>query len=110
MRFAAFDNAGVELMNKVYYSVGGGFVVDENATGAARVKEDEARLPYDFHSGADLLALCQQHGISISQIMLENEKVWRSEEEIRHKLLEIWGVMQACVRQGCIAEGCCLAA
>ncbi len=105
MRFTAFDDAGQELLSKVYYSVGGGFVVDENASGAERVKEDETPLPYPFDSGDELMALCEQHGLSISQIMLENEKSWRSEAEIRSGLLKIWAVMQACVRRGCQVDG-----
>jgi len=105
MRFTAFDEAGQELLSKVYYSVGGGFVVDENASGAERVKEDEIPLPYPFDSGDELMALCEQHGLSISQIMLENEKSWRSEAEIRSGLLKIWAVMQACVRRGCQVDG-----
>lgn len=105
MRFTAFDAAGQELLSKVYYSVGGGFVVDESASGAERVKEDETPLPYPFDSGDELLTLCEQHGLSISQIMLENEKSWRSESEIRSGLLKIWAVMQACVRRGCQVDG-----
>ncbi|MDQ3248711.1 MAG: L-serine ammonia-lyase, partial [Chloroflexota bacterium] len=105
MRFAAFDGDDQEILSKVYYSVGGGFVVDENATGADRVKEDETPLPYPFDSGDELLALCRTHHLSISQVMLENEKSWRSEAEIRRGLLKIWDVMQACVRRGCQNEG-----
>jgi len=105
MRFTAFDAADQTLLSKVYYSVGGGFVVDENASGAERVKADETPLPYPFDSGDELMALCEQHGLSISQIMLENEKSWRSESEIRSGLLKIWAVMQACVRRGCQVDG-----
>ncbi len=105
MRFTALNSQGEELLSKVYYSVGGGFVVDENATGAERIKEDETALPYPFDNGTELLALCQQHNLSISQIMLENEKTWRSEAEIHAGLLKIWAVMQDCVRRGCQSEG-----
>ncbi len=105
MRFTAFDAADQELLSKVYYSVGGGFVVDENATGTDRVQADETPLAYPFDSGDELMALCQQHGLSISQIMLENEKSWRTETEIRSGLLKIWAVMQACVRRGCQVDG-----
>lgn len=105
MRFTALDSQGEELLSKVYYSIGGGFVVDESATGADRIKEDETALPYPFDSGAELLALCEQHNLSISQLMLGNEKTWRSETEIRAGLLKIWAVMQECVRCGCQVEG-----
>ena len=105
MRFTAFDAAQVEVANKVYYSVGGGFVVDENAAGEDRIVSDTTSLPYAFHSGDQLLALCQRDQISVSQLMLENEKVWRPEQEIRDGLLNIWQVMQDCVKRGCEKEG-----
>jgi L-serine dehydratase len=105
MRFTASDAAGQELRGAVYYSVGGGFVVDEAALGADRIKPDTTPLPYPFTTGAELLRLCRQHGLSISELMLENEKAWRDEAEIRARLLEIWQVMQDCVRRGCAAGG-----
>jgi L-serine dehydratase len=105
MTFAALDAAGTTVDQKTYYSVGGGFVVDETATGAARVKQDDTPLPYPFSSGAQMLALCGQHGFSISTLMLENEKAWRPEAEIRERLLVIWEAMQECVRRGCREEG-----
>jgi L-serine dehydratase len=105
MRFIAYGKAHEEIRSKVYYSVGGGFVVDEKAAGADRIKEDDTQLPYPFKSAAELLELCAEHGLAISQLMLENEKAWRSEEEIRQGLLNIWNVMQACVSQGCEREG-----
>ena len=105
MRFTAYDAAGVEILNKVYYSVGGGFVVNEEAAGADRIVPDTTVLRYPFRSAAQLLALCKENRISISQLMLENEKAWRPEEETRAGLLKIWQVMQECVRRGCEREG-----
>jgi L-serine dehydratase len=66
---------------------------------------DDTPLPYPFTSAAQLLSLCATHGLSISQLMLENEKAWRSEDAIRQGLLRIWQVMQDCVRRGCQREG-----
>ncbi|PUA18789.1 L-serine ammonia-lyase [Glaciimonas sp. PCH181] len=105
MRFTAFDSDNAEIANKVYYSVGGGFVVNENVAGEDRIVADTTTLPYPFHSGDKLLALCQANQLSVSQLMLENEKVWRSEEQIRSGLLNIWQVMQDCVKRGCQKEG-----
>lgn len=105
MRFAAFDAQGSELLARVYYSVGGGFVVDETASGVNRVTEDATVVPFPFDTGDELLALCHRTHMSISQIMLENEKAWRSEQEIRTRLLEIWRVMQECVLAGCHGRG-----
>ncbi|KUM01800.1 L-serine ammonia-lyase [Chromobacterium subtsugae] len=105
MIFEAFDAAGNSLSKRAYYSVGGGFVVDEAAIDAGFVPPGVTELKHPFKSAAELLALCQRHGKSISQIMLENELSWRSEEEVRAGLLNIWNVMQACVKRGCEREG-----
>ena len=105
MHFIAFDGDGNELRDKIYYSVGGGFVVNEEAAGADRIKIDDTELPYPFTTGIRILELCEHHGMSISALMMENEKVWRSEVEIRDGLLEIWGVMKECVDNGFRNEG-----
>ncbi len=105
MRLSAFDAAGAEVSSKVYYSVGGGFVVDEAAAGADRIVADTTVLPYPFHSGAELLAHCRDTGLPISALMLANEGAWRPEADTRAGLLRIWDVMQACVRRGCRNEG-----
>ncbi|WP_416958559.1 L-serine ammonia-lyase [Streptomyces sp. Agncl-13] len=105
MTLWAYDAAGTELLSKTYYSVGGGFVVDEEAVGADRIKLDDTVLKYPFRTGDELLRLTQETGLSISALMLENERAWRTEEEIRAGLLEIWRVMQACVSRGMSREG-----
>lgn len=106
MRFTAYDTDGRELRSRVYYSVGGGFIVDEDATGADRIKADDTVLPHPFDSAAELLAHCRETGLSVSGVMLENERAFgRSTAEIRAGLLELWQVMRACVRRGCAAEG-----
>jgi len=105
MTFAALNAEGAFLDAGTYYSVGGGFVVDETATGADRIKENDTVLPYPFDTGEELLVQCKTHGLSISQLMLENEKAWRSEAEIRAGLLRIWEVMQECVRRGVTSDG-----
>ncbi|MEU5090736.1 L-serine ammonia-lyase [Streptomyces sp. NPDC021356] len=105
MALWAYDASGAELLTKTYYSVGGGFVVDEDAVGADRIKLDDTVLKYPFRTGDELLRLTRETGLSISALMLENERAWRSEEEIREGLLEIWRVMQACVTRGMSREG-----
>lgn len=101
----AFDAAGLQLRSREYYSIGGGFVVDGDAAGNDRIVEDSTPLPYPFHSGAELLALCDKHKLSVSQIMLANEAAWRPEAETRASLLNIWQVMKDCVTAGCRTEG-----
>ncbi|MFJ8727452.1 L-serine ammonia-lyase [Streptomyces sp. NPDC004532] len=105
MTLWAFDASGDELLSKTYYSVGGGFVVDEDAVGADRIKLDDTVLKYPFRTGDELLRLTKETGLSISSLMLENERAWRTEEEIHEGLLEIWRVMQACVERGMSREG-----
>ena len=105
MIFRAFDAAGLQIRAREYYSVGGGFVVDEQAAGADRIVEDQTPLAYPFTTGKQLLAHCAEHQLSISQLMLANEAAWRPEAETRARLLHIWQVMQDCVEAGCRNEG-----
>ncbi|VWC76812.1 serine dehydratase [Burkholderia lata] len=109
MRFTAFDQLENSLWEATYYSVGGGFIVsDEVAADGKKQKviaPDLTVLPHPFHSCAELLELTKRHGITIAEIMRRNERHWRTDEEIDFKLLEIWGVMKACVTKGCRTEG-----
>ncbi|MFH9734900.1 L-serine ammonia-lyase [Streptomyces sp. NPDC017260] len=105
MTLWAYDAAGEEVLSKTYYSVGGGFVVDEDAVGADRIVLDDTVLKYPFRTGDELLRLARETGLSISALMLENERAWRDEDEIREGLLEIWGAMRACVDRGMSREG-----
>ncbi|NKQ23269.1 L-serine ammonia-lyase [Streptomyces galbus] len=101
----AYGADGTELLSKTYYSVGGGFVVDEDAVGEDRIKLDDTVLKYPFRTGDELLRLTKETGLSISSLMLENERAWRTEDEIRAGLLEIWRVMRECVARGMSREG-----
>ncbi|MFF0467003.1 L-serine ammonia-lyase [Micromonospora zamorensis] len=105
MTFAAYDGAGAELRSRTYYSVGGGFVVDEAAAGADRIKPDSTVVRHPFLTGAQLLEVTTRTGLSISEVMLANERSWRSEADIRAGLLEIWRVMRECVERGCERDG-----
>jgi L-serine dehydratase len=105
MVFRALAGDGSVLAERTYYSVGGGFVVDEAASGADRVVLDDTPLPLPFTTGAQLLEHCRREGMSISDVMLVNEQVWRSEAEIRAGMLHLWSVMRDCVDRGCRREG-----
>ncbi|MGC3859305.1 L-serine ammonia-lyase [Micromonospora chersina] len=105
MTFAAFDAAGEQVRERTYYSVGGGFVVDEEAAGADRIKPDSTRVRHPFLTGAELLRVTTDTGLSISEVMLANELSWRSEADVRAGLLEIWRVMRECVENGCARDG-----
>lgn len=105
MTFEAFDSAGERLRLRTYYSVGGGFVVDEAAAGADRIVEDDTVLPFPFSTGDELLALCRREGLSVSDLMMANEATFRPADQTRERLLHIWSVMQECVATGCARDG-----
>jgi L-serine dehydratase len=105
MSFTAADATGAELATRIYYSVGGGFVLDEDAVGADRIKPDDRPLPHPFLSGAELLDLTERTGLPISGLMLANETAWRPQAQTVAGLLERWRVMAECVRRGCATDG-----
>jgi L-serine dehydratase len=105
MRFTAYDATGGALAERVYYSVGGGFVVDHagvpTGVGAPAARD----VPYPFNTAAELLAHCAEHGKSISGLMLDNEAALRPEAEILSGVVVLWRAMEACVKRGCEREG-----
>ena len=106
MRFCAYDAKGNELLLQVWYSVGGGFIVDhETASKDKHLGEDSHKLPYPFKTADELLRIGRKHHLSIRDIVMENEKTWKTEEEIKKGLLHIWDVMKSCVERGCQQEG-----
>ncbi|WP_433869195.1 L-serine ammonia-lyase [Saccharopolyspora sp. CA-218241] len=105
MVFEAFDGTGSRLDRREYYSVGGGFVLDEDEAGRPVLVEDEVPVPHPFRTGAELLAQTAEAGLRISDVMLANERAWRSEAETRSGLLQTWSVMQECVVNGTHARG-----
>ena len=102
MRFTAYDEGGGALHRRVYYSVGGGFV---QADGETAVPDDRSPVAYPFSSGAELLESGQTHNLAIWEIVLANECAWRTEQEVRQRILDIWSVMQKCLRRGLTTEG-----
>jgi L-serine dehydratase len=106
MRFTACSADGETLRERIYYSVGGGFVVDEHATGTDRIKQDETVVPHPFDDAAELLELTRRTGLSIPRLMLENEMAFgRTEQEIKDGLCDLWQVMKECVDRGIAEEG-----
>lgn len=105
MTFDAFDADDELLLHRTYYSVGGGFVVDMSAADADRIVVDDRPLAYPFRTGAELIAAAKTNGLRISSVMLENESAWRSADETRAALLNIWHAMDACITRGCATEG-----
>ncbi|MYL23218.1 L-serine ammonia-lyase [Halomonas alkaliantarctica] len=98
-------NGEQEVARNTYYSLGGGFYIDQAQAQAGDIGEDTTPLPYPFDSAAELLARCNTHGLSISQLMLENEKAWRDETDIRQGLLTLWAAMRDSINNGLRARG-----
>jgi len=105
MRFSAYDQDEQLIISKIYYSVGGGFIVNENINDESPVISDNRTLPYPFSTGDELLQQCKLNGLSISALMLANESAWRTKEETKLYLLKIWRTMEACIKKGCHTEG-----
>jgi L-serine dehydratase len=87
---------------ETYYSIGGGFVVKENESTTGNV---HVQLPFPVDTAADLLHWCMKTGMSVSEIVMENENAWRSESETKEGILNIWRVMHECMYKGCHTEG-----
>ena len=104
MRFQAFDENGQLLVEKEYYSVGGGFVVNREGDRVNGVRTG-GEVPYPFRTGDDLMRVCRDSGLSIAAVALRNECAARSEQEVRDGLLAIWRTMAACVERGCKERG-----
>ncbi|WP_268884897.1 L-serine ammonia-lyase [Kangiella shandongensis] len=105
MIFYAFDEQGKEIAQRTFYSVGGGFVVNDDVDADSPIIEDDTKVKYPFSTAKELIDTCEEEGICISTLMMENEKSWRSEEEVRAKLLDIWRTMEECIKRGCNREG-----
>jgi L-serine dehydratase len=105
MLFQAWAPGGELLAERRYYSVGGGFVLDDPAGEAARIVPDTSPVRYPFRTGTELLQHCAETGLPVSGVMQANELSRRSEAEVHDGLLEIWQAMQDCVARGCVRGG-----
>jgi len=104
MQFSAFDGHGTLLRQTKYLSVGGGFVVTVGARNE-QVLTAYQQVPYPFTSGDQLLRVCQQTGLTVSEVMWANERTWRTDADIRSQLLALWRVMRECVQRGLTHQG-----
>jgi L-serine dehydratase len=104
MTFTAYAGDAV-LAERTYYSIGGGFVLDDDGSGTPALLPDPTPVPYPFRTATELLALSERHDLRISDLMLANECARRPEADVRAGLLEIWSVMVACVEAGSSTPG-----
>ncbi len=105
MRFSAFDGDDRLLATRDYYSVGGGFVVNQDEAAEDRIVADTTAVAHPFSSGNELLERSRESGKSIAALMFDNEQAWHSAEQIRAGLTQIWQAMQDCVTRGVRSEG-----
>ncbi|MGY8870920.1 MAG: L-serine ammonia-lyase [Pseudomonadales bacterium] len=107
MRFQAFDDAGIIVHEGIFYSVGGGFVLsdaetDDNGKGNAAVT---VNLKYPFENSSQLVTYAEDAGITIADVVIQNEAAWRTEQEIHDGLMRLWQVMNDCIKRGCEQTG-----
>ncbi len=105
MRFTAYAANDVVLATRDYYSVGGGFVVNQDEAAEDKIVPDRTEQPYPFSSGDELLAICAAENLSIAQVMRANEHVWHDDAYVTAHLQQIWQAMQDCVARGTRASG-----
>lgn len=106
MRFTIYSANNKELLSQVYYSIGGGFILEhEQMSEVKHLGEKDHEIPFPFETGNQLLKKCQENDMCIEDVVMENEKTWRSEGEVKEGLLNIWKVMQECVVRGCSQNG-----
>jgi L-serine dehydratase len=107
VRFTAFGEENATLLSRVFYSVGGGFVLrdDETTSSNGSVSQLDATVPYPFCSAEELLQMCHASQLSIAEIVDRNERVWRDETAIANGIDRLWMVMQGCIERGCQTEG-----
>jgi L-serine dehydratase len=98
MRFTALGLDRHTLREEDYFSIGGGFILRGDETPATPTGRIAA--PYPFDSGDELLVRCREQGLELFEVVMANERTWRSEQEVRAGLLRLWNVMQACVERG----------
>jgi L-serine dehydratase len=104
MQFEAFDATGERLLSRIYFSVGGGFVESDDEYGATLSASDQ-KLPYEYTSGDELIALCESTGMSIADIAYANCVAVSSEGAVDAALHAIWSTMTGCVEDGLSHEG-----
>lgn len=106
MCFQAIDKNGKELFKKIYYSIGGGFIVAEGENNEGDIfSQHESKVMYPFTCGDELLAQAKKNSLTICELMKANEKSWRTEDEINTGMLAIWQAMDNCIKRGLKAEG-----
>ena len=101
MRFIAYDAVNQIISSRIFYSIGGGFIIEENHASLT----PDYQVPYPFSTAKELLQQCEKNKLTIKEVMLANESSMRSETEVRERLLKISQVMKECIEKGCHSPG-----
>lgn len=104
LRFSALAGERV-VLTRQYYSVGGGFIVSDEVAAGGVPPAPEAAAPYPFSTAAQLLALCAQHDLSVSELVMANETAWADSADVLAGLTLIWEAMVACIDSGLAHDG-----
>ena len=106
MTIKALDHAGIILHQNNYYSVGGGFVLDEEEVRQSNQHKTPPKIPYPFNSAMELLEIGERTGLTIADIVFQNEQhLSNNNEDITKNLLNLWQVMDDCIERGCQQAG-----
>ena len=94
-----------EVATRMYYSIGGGFVVTESNAKKNKVKTSKRKLTNEFSCAEELFTIAENRNLKISDVVLENEKCFRKEKTTKTELRRIWRIMQDCVDRGLTTQG-----
>jgi len=102
LRFKAYHQQQ-EIKQGIFYSIGGGFIVEETLQGIHHAPDHH--FPYPFETAKDLLSLCEKHQLTIPELVMANECSLRSETEVKAQILKIIQVMRDSIIKGCETHG-----
>jgi L-serine dehydratase len=108
IRFSAWSVECKAILERTFYSIGGGFVLRDDecsVSSAPSAVGSNPPPPFPFASATELLAMCSANAISIDELVLQNELLWRNATEIADQLDQLWTVMKACIERGCQTDG-----
>jgi len=104
MKFYAYAK-NKEVATRIYYSIGGGFVVTESNAKKDKLKTSKRKLTHTFKTADELFTIAENSNLKISDVVLENEKCFRKEKSTKQELRRIWRIMQECIERGLTTSG-----
>lgn len=103
MTITALTQDDTELYQQTYYSIGGGFIVDEEHFEHA--KHTEISVPFPYQNAADILKHCDDNGLPLSSVVMKNEIALHGKTALSQHLQQVWQTMKACIQHGINTEG-----